>query len=211
MANIYLLRHGKVLGEPALYGHTDVAVDGEVNVKIISGIESQQLNIDQIYTSPLIRCSSLATRLGAFYQCEIKVAEQFKEMNFGCFDGVAYDELHQNRAQWQQLESFWLNPAQTNLPDAEHLADFYLRIKSAWKSLSLTIEQQHLNENILIVCHGGVIRMILAQLLNVDYQNAHWFTHLSIGYGSLTCVQLTQHNIQVKSIAQPISHLVSQQ
>lgn len=199
MTKIYLLRHGKVSGPAALYGKTDVLVDNAINQEIANNLFRQGLDIGCIYSSPLTRCLSLAQAIQEQQTVELSVVSDLQEMNFGIYDGIAFDELYQKNECWQSLTRFWQNPAKYSLPNAEHLSDFYQRTVGAW--------QQVIDEgasNALIVCHGGVIRMILAHVLGVDYGNARWFSHLEIGYGSMTTLELNHGDLMVKQMAQPL-------
>jgi alpha-ribazole phosphatase len=206
MSKLYLLRHGQVSGEAALYGHTDVAVADEVNQHIQKGLNTLAINFDHVFSSPLQRCLSLAKSLAMQNQGSLAVVDGFKEINFGYYDGVAFDQLHLDRSSWQQLEKFWQNPMKNSLPEAELLAEFSERVVSAWQNLLAELTLQPSNKNILIVCHGGVIRMILAHILAADIANANWYSQLSIDYGSLTTLTLAQDNVlKVNCIAQPIS------
>ncbi|MEW6990139.1 histidine phosphatase family protein [Colwelliaceae bacterium 6441] len=204
MANIYLLRHGKVRGEAALYGHTDVAVDSSVDEDIIKQLTLLNLDIDVFYTSPLQRCAQLADKISQQYQRCAKSLAGLKEMNFGRYDGVAFDTLYQNSQVWQQLERFWINPAKHSLPHAEELTTFACRVINAWRLIVDDLLKKSPHSNILVVCHGGVIRMILAQLLNVDYRQAKWYTQLTIANGSLTTIEVNNGQCRVKNIAKPL-------
>ena len=85
------------------------------------------------------------------------------------------------------------------LPEAETLTHFHHRISSAWHNITQTQ-----NTNTLIIAHGGVIRMILAAVLNVDWKNPAWHSNLAIGNASLTHIQITkseQKHVSIKSIA----------
>jgi len=209
MTKLYLLRHGQVTGAAALYGHTDVTVADEVNQQIQRGVNISTINFDHVCSSPLQRCLSLAKRLtvpGSEQSARpLEIVDGFKEMNFGRYDGIAFDQLHQDKHSWQQLEHFWQNPIKNSLPEAELLAEFSKRVVSAWQGLLAEITVNPNNRNTLIICHGGVIRMILAHILAIDISNAHWYSQLSIDYGSLTTLTLTKDNaLRVNCIAQPL-------
>jgi len=202
MANIYLLRHGKVNGEAALYGHTDVSVSVEVNNKIVEQLKKQSLDIDMIFSSPLKRCLELAHAYSD--STTVNVLADLKEMNFGRYDGIAFDDLYQDKVIWQQLELFWLNPVQHPLPEAELLTGFSYRILRAWQVVISSLKDHIVQKNILIVCHGGVIRMLLAHLLNVDFRNPNWYTQLTIANASLTSIEYHNGSFSVHSIAKPL-------
>lgn len=204
MANIYLLRHGKVSGEAALYGHTDVEVAVNVDQAIVKQVENLTLGVDSIITSPLKRCYNLANLLNEKTKLPLTSLAQLKEMNFGIYDGVPFDELHQDENTWQLLERFWQNPVQHPLPKAELLTGFSYRVINAWQTIVDYLISEQSNQNVIVVCHGGVIRMILAHLLNIDFRNPLWYTNLSIANGSLTSIELSKKQVRVKQIAKPL-------
>lgn len=205
MANIYLLRHGKVSGEAALYGHTDVEVSNEKNQNILVALAKQNLLFNKVVSSPLKRCQKLAELIAKEQSCEIAFNNRFKEMHFGQYDGIPFDDLYQDKTIWPLFEKFWENPVQHPLPKAELLTGFSYRVIEAWNALITDISHEaSQNDNILVVCHGGVIRMILAHLLNIDFRNPHWYTQLSIANGSLTSIEVQQNNTRVKEIAKPL-------
>ncbi len=203
MAKIYLLRHGEVSGPAALYGDTDVGVAPLVNAAIADQLSELALNIHHIISSPLERCLSLAKLVQADYQSSLRIELGLKEMNFGRYDGVAYDQLYQEADKWRPLELFWQNPVQHPLPQAELLTGFSFRVLKAWHQV-LTLATADSDNNYLVVCHGGVIRMILAQLLNVDYRNPDWYTQLTIANASLTEIDYQQAKCRVLNIAKPL-------
>ncbi|MGF1909555.1 histidine phosphatase family protein [Vibrio kasasachensis] len=198
--NVYLLRHGKVDGAPALYGHTDVSVSEEKQRAICHALLKLMLPIEYIVTSPLKRCSDLALQLHKINQSlPLRECEGFKEMNFGLYDGVPFDDL---TAQWSVLEKFWQQPAQNPLPQAETLECFYDRISQAWQEFVIQTEG-----DTLLICHGGTIRMILASILGLDWANPALFSVLQVANQSLTHIKITiSDNIypQVCSIGTPL-------
>jgi alpha-ribazole phosphatase len=207
VANIYLLRHGKVSGEAALYGHTDVDVSADIDETIVDQLIALNLDINSVITSPLKRCFNLAELLSKKSQLPLTSIEKLKEMNFGLYDGVPFDELHQDENIWQLLERFWQNPVQHPLPKAELLTGFSFRVINAWQMIVDKVMSEPSNKNIVVVCHGGVIRMILAHLLNIDFRNPLWYTNLSIANGSLTTIDVTNNQTRVKLIAKPLLEL----
>ncbi len=197
--DLYLLRHQKVLGAPALYGHTDVAVDEDLQRELANAIaekiRTQSINISQLVSSPLIRCHRLSQLVQQSTELPLSVVSSFQEMNFGEYDGVAFDSMSTQR--WQQLEPFWSAPAQCHLPKAEHLEDFHTRVQHALVALA---SQQ---KSSLLITHGGVIRAILAYVLDLDWRNPKLYSTLAIGNATVTHIQIHHHqdtSWQVKSI-----------
>ncbi|MEZ8341895.1 histidine phosphatase family protein [Vibrio cyclitrophicus] len=196
--NIYLLRHGKVEGKAALNGFSDVLVQTEIQQRICESLIEQNLFLDCVVTSPLRRCSDIANLYAKRMALPLSIEPEFQEMNFGEVDGVAFDELDDK---WAKLETFWQDPANHQLSGAESLQNFHDRVTQGWSQL-LTNE----SDNLLLVTHGGVIRMILAHCLDIDWKNPSLYSKLSIENASITHIQITQFAqsfVSVKSIGLP--------
>ena len=125
---------------------------------------------------------------------------------FVLVDGITFDDIktsEYNEQIWKQLEDFWNNPKDNTLPEAETLVHFYNRVESAW----IDLLEANKNETILLVCHGGVIRMILSYLLQMDWGNKALYDKLSISNASATLVKhssILKHS-QVVSISMPVA------
>jgi alpha-ribazole phosphatase len=197
--NIYLLRHGKVEGKAALNGFSDVLVKPEMQQRICESLAEQNLSLDCVITSPLRRCSDLANLYAKRKSLPLSVDLEFQEMNFGEVDGVAFDELDDK---WSMLETFWQDPANHQLSGAESLQNFHDRVTQGWSQL-LTSD----SDNLLLVTHGGVIRMILAHCLDIEWKNPSLYSKLSIENASITHIQITQFAqsfVSVKAVGLPV-------
>ncbi|MGR5268256.1 histidine phosphatase family protein [Vibrio astriarenae] len=178
MANIYLMRHGKVSGVPALYGHTDVSVDRHIQCVLAEKIEAK-LSFSRVVTSPLIRCSELAQQLvERNSELSLHVEPEFMEMNFGELDGVPFEELGQLG---DTLDAFSRSPIDSPLPNGETLSVFYDRGIRAWQRL---VKNTH--EDTLLITHGGVIRVILAHTLKMNWKAPELYQRLQIANASVT-------------------------
>lgn len=186
---ITLIRHGKVDGPAALYGHTDIASS-------IEGLHELHTNINQLHQlhpvshilcSPLVRCAKPAQAFSIAQQLPLEVIEGLKEMHFGYWDGIPFDQFGDEH--WLTLNQFWETPASAHAPDGESLQGFAGRVISSWQKIQGNINAKHQ----LVVCHGGVIRIIIAHLLNLDWRNASLFRQLNIDYASHTRIEIASH------------------
>ncbi|MFA0114363.1 alpha-ribazole phosphatase family protein [Vibrio sp. 10N.261.46.E11] len=182
--NIYLLRHGKVEGKAALNGLSDVLVNPDLQKQICEALVQHNVAFDGVVTSPLRRCSDLANRYAQRMSVPLSVTPDFQEMNFGDVDGVPFDEIEDK---WGMLETFWQDPVNHQLTGAESLQGFYDRVTQAWSQLL-----NDPSDNILLVTHGGVIRILLAHCLDIDWKNPSLYSKLSIENASITHIQVTQ-------------------
>ena len=181
MHNIYLLRHGKTEGPPALNGSTDVPVSIAVQEEIAERLSRCDFSYSRIITSPLQRCRQLADMLATRNPAlKVDLEPDLRELHFGLYDGSPFDQLEEQR---QVLDAFWENPVENPLPDAEPLEQAYRRVTAAWDRCLESVDQ-----DTLIVLHGGTIRLLIAHILNIGWENPYLFYRLSIGYQSLTHV-----------------------
>jgi alpha-ribazole phosphatase len=182
---ISLVRHGKVNGKAALYGHTDIALSEQGKHDLTNTLRN--LHRDEpfvrVISSPLIRCSALAAEFSQQHKLPLQIEPAMKEMDFGDWDGIAFDELGD---EWKKLENFWQSPHSVQPPGGESLNAFAARIINAWELLIRNCGDGHQ----LLVCHGGVIRIIIAHLLQIDWCNPALFKQLHIDYASHTRVEI---------------------
>jgi len=181
--SIYLLRHGQVTGPPALYGSTDIPMSELGWQQLV--VQTKNLKFDHVIASPLTRCCDFAEQLANARNLMIELDSDLRECDFGIWDGIPFDSI--NSDNWNELEQFWHKPAESTLTNAEPLADMHSRVIQSWHQHLST-----LNTNTLVIAHGGVIRIILAQLLGQNWREPKWYSTLKIGYGSLT--KITVHN-----------------
>jgi alpha-ribazole phosphatase/probable phosphoglycerate mutase len=217
MLEIDLIRHVKVDGRAALYGRTDIMPLANENLRLLNYLLNQQKAgacYHGVASSSLKRCAMLAKEFSALAQLPLTIIDHFQEMNFGLYDGQAFDDLpFTNDASddglamhWSELEAFFQAPASYQLPQAELLASFHTRVTQAWQKLinqqmQLT-KQQKQPRRFLVMAHGGVIRMIIAHVLKLDWRQASWHQQLSIGYASLSRISISQFDSNDKNAQQ---------
>ena len=181
------VRHGKVNGPAALYGSTDIELSVRGEQELLAALQHlhQAAPIDYIFSSPLKRCAQVAENFATHHLLPISIAPELQECNFGDWDGIDFNLL---QSQWPQLEQFWQSPLLSKLPNGERLQDFSSRINTAWKD----IQAQQYCDHTLILCHGGTIRMVIADLLNIPLESA-LFQQLHIDYCSHTRIDINNH------------------
>lgn len=125
---------------------------------------------DIIITSPLKRCAEFAQKIssetkllnpGAKEQESLPlfIKEAWRELHYGDWEGRSTQSIWQDQP--DIMENMWKQPMEFCAPNGESVKDFSQRIEQAW--LDLLTEFQ--GKRILLVCHGGVMRILLQQLL----------------------------------------------
>ena len=156
---IDLLRHGEVDGETCFRGHTDDPLSKTGWQQMTDALESYAADI--VLSSSLQRCADFATHWSDQNNIESHLMSEFKEINFGDWDGLSAETIQLNQA--AELNNFWNNPVEFTPPNGETLHAFQQRILNGWNSL---IENHH-DKHVLLVTHGGVIRMIISHVLSM--------------------------------------------
>lgn len=191
---ITLLRHGKIAGAAGLYGRTDVPLSetGRADLQHALASIHQHTAINCIISSPLQRCATVAQEFAAQHSLPLVIEPNLQEMHFGIWDGIPFDELGD---EWDNLARFWESPNTALPPEGESLQDFAQRVIDAWQRFISSIDNQEHSEtgHHVIVCHGGVIRIIIAHLLKLDFCNASLFQQLHIDYASHSRIEIAPH------------------
>jgi len=173
-SSISLLRHGETVGGARFRGSIDDPLNQTGWGQMWSTVEERRW--DCIISSPLIRCADFAYSLAAKNSMFVEHDERIKEMHFGAWEGRTAEQIMDTDP--DALRAFWNDPLQNTPPQAERLLDFQARVLSAWHDIVV----QHREQHILLVTHGGVIRVILCHLQQHPLQR---LLELEVGHASL--------------------------
>ncbi|MGB9697964.1 MAG: alpha-ribazole phosphatase [Thermodesulfobacteriota bacterium] len=178
---LYLIRHGEVVNHGVYNGHTDV----DVTPWGISQMESLRdrlrgKEIRAIYASDLRRTRIGAEIIAQPHALVPQYFSEFREMNFGRWQGLTYKEVMEKYPEdiprWlQDLEHF-------RIPQGESLKDVQERVLPKLKELIA----KHQGEDFVLVCHGAVNRVIIADALHLPL--AH-LLRIEQDYGCLNIIE----------------------
>lgn len=119
--------------------------------------------VDKVYASDLKRAYETAAII--FKGNRIEKRENFREMNFGIFEGLTYEEIIQRYA---KLYRDWLNnPSKVKIPHGEGLTELKRRVKECLSSILFRDK----GKIITVVTHGGPIRIILCAALKYSLKD----------------------------------------
>jgi alpha-ribazole phosphatase len=114
--------------------------------------EKCDLTVKKVFSSPMKRCLHTAELM--FPNAEISVIEDFREINFGDFEGKNFDELKDDKNYTD-----WVNSNCENAPpNGESLLDFNLRVRKAFDKI------RNSEKDIIIVAHAGTVMSIMSYL-----------------------------------------------
>src|SRR5690606_20119896 len=126
---------------------------------------------DHLYCSPLQRCHKLAESLA---MGEVMADERLKELHFGDWELKKWDDIPRS-----DFDEWADNYSMLSPPNGETFADLHTRARHFVEE----IKSHHAGQNVLAVAHGGFIRALLADVLNMPLKGLFRF---EVDYGSLT-------------------------
>lgn len=176
----YLIRHTSVGVAPGIcYGQTDVALADSFEVErddVRKKIPPSP--IFRVYSSPLIRCRRLAESFG---NDEIRFDARLMELNFGEWEMQKWDDIGLGALNaWSEDAAF------TRCPNGESFLDQYHRTVAFWDEF-ITAQDERPT---LIITHGGVIRALIAHLLDMPLAKS---LQLGVDFGGVTKISLMEH------------------
>ena len=133
-----------------------------------------------IYSSPSRRAVE-SVELRAASTPAAVVDERFREIDFGAFEGLTYREISTRHP--QKYEEWMTRPTEVLFPAGESFATMSARVRSGLEQ----VRRMHPGGTVVIMSHGGVNRVALAEALELDPR--HLF-RLAQAYG---CVNVIDH------------------
>lgn len=178
---IDLIRHGEPEGGSKFRGSLDDPLS-ELGREQMARAVSSDDGWHVVATSPLKRCREFAENLAIERNLPIALESEMREVSFGDWEGQTSAEI--TAAYGEHLEKFWINPVAHTPPGGEALESLHERVIQSWTQLI----EKHEGEKILLVCHGGVIRVILADILGIPLERA--FSGFSVPFACRTRIRI---------------------
>jgi broad specificity phosphatase PhoE len=108
-----------------------------------------------------MRARDTAEAIAQSHGLDVFVLEELSEVDFGAFEGLTYDEI---AAAWPDVYAEWMaRPAVVTFPGGETFADVKKRVAEA----VLRLRADHDERLVVAVTHGGVVRAVLAEALDL--------------------------------------------
>jgi broad specificity phosphatase PhoE len=122
--------------------------------------------VDAIYSSDLARARETAEILAAKLGLDVHLDERLRERSFGSWEGLTTSEIEERFTDEHRL---WRRGEGQGAEDAEPFETFAARIASFLEELL----ERHPDEEVLVVAHGGSIRVVHAVARGLDYVRDH--------------------------------------
>ncbi len=176
---IDLLRHGETEGGGRFRGRTDDVLTSRGWTQLQAAVEHAP-PWGHIITSPARRCALFALDLAEARNIPYTREACFWEMDFGDWEGLTAAEIAATDA--DLLSAFWQDPPNHSPPGGEPFRRFRRRVLDGWRRIV-----QHPVKHLLLISHGGPIRIILAEVLGIPARN---LMRLEVPHASLSRVRV---------------------
>lgn len=191
---LFLLRHGEVEERyHRVFGgriDMDLSPRGHEQARSLAGFVRRR-PIDAIYASPMRRAQQTLAPLASHCPKPAIARPEFREVDFGDWTGLTWEQVHSR----YQVSAFdWLEQIERGaIANAETGAVFRARVEPALRQ----IVREHAGQSVAIVCHGGVIRMMLSILLDLALPKMAAF---EIDYATVSQVEHHEHKTEATLI-----------
>lgn len=147
---VYAARHGQTQWnlEDKVCGRTDLPLTelGLEQAQLLAQ-RTKELKLDVILSSPMLRAMQTAAPAAALHGVEVLTDDRLIEQDYGIYEGVSrFDEgFLSNKRHFAY-----------RYPGGESMMDVAARVYSLLED----IKEKYAGKNVLLVCHGGVCRVI---------------------------------------------------
>lgn len=173
---IWMVRHTSVdVPAGTCYGQTDVPLKESFPEEAVQcKANLPEIQFDAVYTSPLTRCTRLATACG---YPNARYDNRLKEMYFGEWEMQRFEEIvDPNIQEW--YNDYLHHPAS----GGESFMDLYNRVASFLNEVRDSGKQ-----NVLVFAHGGVL---MTALLYSGKATPETIFSMQPPYGGMICLEL---------------------
>lgn len=199
MSKLLLVRHGETAFNSAhrFQGHTNV----ELSATGIAQAEKlrdrlAKEKIDLAYASDLKRAVKTAELITSRHKINAISTPELREINYGEMEGLTFDEINRLHPEVANECIDW--SCELKFPGGEGFQEFSKRIQGFSERLNKHAPEQ----TVLVVAHGGPLRLLLCYLLELELW--HW-RQFQLDVASLSIV-MTYPDVAIVNLLNDTSH-----
>lgn len=175
-----MLRHGETELGGGMRGSLDDALTDTGWAQMRAAV-AEAGPWDRIVSSPLQRCARFAEELAERLSLPLSLEPGLQELHFGDWEGHSAAQLMETDA--EGLGLFWNDPYGFTPPNGEPVIEFSARVLAAVEKL----HQAYAGERVLLVSHGGVMRLLLANARGLPREQ---LLQVTVGHGALLAISV---------------------
>lgn len=167
MLRIYLVRHGQTAWNQVgrIQGHSDTPLDAVGQRQAQQAAQWLATRVQKpaaIYSSDLQRAFHTAQAIAAAIDAPLHAEPALRERYWGLWEGLTGEEVQQRFP--EHHFTYLYDPMMGTPPEAEPMSAFWERVRQFGRRLI----EQHAAGELVIVGHGGSLRILLCEALAGD-------------------------------------------
>lgn len=194
---IYLMRHGETdyNKKGLIQGSLDIPLN-EYGIRLAEltrdGFRNEGLKFDKAYCSPLIRARQTADILLEGQDTPISYDDRICEMNFGEGEGILLKDIS-IKPEYENIDYLFHDPEKYVATEVgESYEALFQRVKDFLEQEIYPKENSY--KNVLVCCHGGIIRAFLAFLKKLELSQ-FWNNHQP--NCSVNIIEIKDHSLHI--------------
>jgi broad specificity phosphatase PhoE len=167
VTTLLLVRHGETdwNRDGRWQGHSDTHLN-DIGREQALRVAAELHDVDVVYSSDLARARETAEIIAGALGLDVRFDPRLRERSFGAWEGLTAPEIE---ADFREAHARWLAGDGAGADDAEPFAAFGARVTGFLEEAL----ERHPDETVLVVAHGGSIRVIHALASGLDYVRDH--------------------------------------
>ena len=176
VTRIDVIRHGEPEGGEVFRGHTDHLLTERGKRQFLQRMARHERDYDHVISSPLQRCAWSASDFAGERALTHEIDQRWAEIHYGDWENRLIADVMQ--AETEVVQQLWQDPLNFCAPNGESVPELQQRVISAWNAML----DGNLGAHLLLVCHGGVMRVLAQHLLGLAPEA---MSRLAIPYAGL--------------------------
>ncbi len=144
---------------------------------------------DHVYRSPMVRVRQTAKPLLDMLGQDAEVIDDLREVDFGVWTGHKWHEIQGKFG--LDAEDWLVHLENGDVADAEPMGEYQSRIRGSLDQMM----NEGAGQDVLVLCHGGVIRMLLSLLLDEPFSRMDRY---EVDFASLTVIEHRSNRAEIK-------------
>lgn len=161
VTRIDVIRHGEPEGGEVFRGRTNHVLTPLGRDQFMQRIARNDAKWARVISSPMGRCHESAEALALTRHVSCAVDERWIEIDYGEWEDKLIADVIS--VEYECMQQLWQDPMNFCAPGGESVPNLQSRVVEGWNGL-LT---HHQGEHILVVTHGGVMRVLAQHLLSL--------------------------------------------
>ncbi|MFC2068858.1 alpha-ribazole phosphatase [Chloroflexota bacterium] len=200
MSCLILIRHGNT----ELNSASRFCGQNDTELSVLGINQAEQLGerlavekANAVYSSDLCRAAKTAGMVAQRHRLDVTICPELREINFGVVDGLTFEETSQL---YPGLTKSWFTrDLDFHFPNGESVSELNNRVHKFIPRL-----QEHVQtDTILIVAHGGVLKLMICHLLGLEPW--HW-RQFRLDLASISVIE-TYPELAVMKLLNDTTHL----